>query len=918
MDPAEYREIFTLIEGIGCSEGPFFNYDKSKGCDYLAYVVGPESYCSYPLVFPLFNTQYASVRGCKMLTGDEVSSEWDGGSELTCELVDGKLHVYGNVWLVCASDHYAYFMEEPTEDPMVHILRFYNDISSLYLAYCQGKYQTDFWVPGFGPGDNENAPEGYDPSKIKYIVVDEYGKEFPVINKTQEDEYEIDDDDYIPFVVPGVVVEPGFEEPGKSWYVVHTKPGENPNFMDYSMWLSDNYNFNKYYLSSTEIVRDGNIYYKMNGYLLREKDRKVYVYSEDDQKEYLLYDFSLKEGDTFTSYDVYSGKTMNLKVLKEGWLTDGPRVFQSDKTMTYEELKEHKRPLRTWLIGREMETDVYPPEYEELFTLIEGVGCNEGPFFSYDKTNGCDYLAYLQAERPIETNQGTEYLYDDLSFPILNTRFANVHGFEMQTGEKSNTEPTDWPIRHELTFELEDGQLHGYGYAYTVCCGNDYAYIIETPTENPLVHLLHFKIDVSSSNYCDCTAWHKTDFWVPGFGPGDNEYAPEGYDPSKIEYIVVDENGNEYPVINKQSQTTTYRPFIEEDKVWKVGVTDYLNWSIDNPVEKVEYFYFDGDTIIDGKSCKRMMEQISAIENGIDYNPNAFLTYIGAWYENGHKVYFAAPNQPLHLMYDFSVSEGDTVRMDDGFKFTFTKTVGDIKGFKGVCYNLHVPIVKVYIIGMETLLLNVWLEGVGSATRPDINMDPDLVYLNKILLSCSVGDEIIYLNDKYDDIIPLDPEAPKRRIDFTHTVKVKPKAPVRRTNEEAEESLIGEYNDHQLYIRLESLNKLFIVTIKDQNDSVVYNKSVRANEIVALNIDISDYTDGDYSVCMENDEEAFNGMFTIEPTAIHDVMAEQKGRDDSQSDNAVYDLTGRRLSNNQLQHLAKGIYIIKGKKVLVR
>ena len=138
------------------------------------------------------------------------------------------------------------------------------------------------------------------------------------------------------------------------------------------------------------------------------------------------------------------------------------------------------------------------------------------------------------------------------------------------------------------------------------------------------------------------------------------------------------------------------------------------------------------------------------------------------------------------------------------------------------------------------------------------------------------------------------------------------------TNEETEESLIGEYNVHQLCIRLGALQDAFIVTIKDQNDSVVYHRYVHTNEIVALNIDISDYTEGDYSVCIENDKEAFNGKFIIEPTAIHDVMSEQKAQDDNHNNSAVYDLTGRRLSYNQLQNMGKGIYLINGKKMLVR
>ena len=47
-----------------------------------------------------------------------------------------------------------------------------------------------------------------------------------------------------------------------------------------------------------------------------------------------------------------------------------------------------------------------------------------------------------------------------------------------------------------------------------------------------------------------------------------------------------------------------YRPFIEEGKVWKFGI---LNSG--NPMKVVDYYYFDGDTIIDGRTCKQMMCQ---------------------------------------------------------------------------------------------------------------------------------------------------------------------------------------------------------------------------------------------------------------------------------------------------------------------
>ena len=43
-----------------------------------------------------------------------------------------------------------------------------------------------------------------------------------------------------------------------------------------------------------------------------------------------------------------------------------------------------------------------------------------------------------------------------------------------------------------------------------------------------------------------------------------------------------------------------YRPFVKDGKVWKVGAE-----GSGNPVQWVEYFYFDGDTIIDGRTASR-------------------------------------------------------------------------------------------------------------------------------------------------------------------------------------------------------------------------------------------------------------------------------------------------------------------------
>ena len=210
-----------------------------------------------------------------------------------------------------------------------------------------------------------------------------------------------------------------------------------------------------------------------------------------------------------------------------------------------------------------------------------------------------------------------------------------------------------------------------------------------------------------------------------------------------------------------------YRPFVEDGKVWKVGGDESRN-----PVKLVEYYYFDGDTIIDGKTCKRMMCQryvnpdYADYDNVMKYYP--LLSYMGAWYEEDQKVYFfSARDEQFTLWYDFSLDANDSLRFYDVSFVIGPRQTGGIKGFKGVYreveYSSH-PVYK-----------STWLEGVGNIIGP-IRSD----YFGKeghsqFLMSCTVGDEVIYLNDEYED--GATPEAArKQRIDFTHTIKLKPQS----------------------------------------------------------------------------------------------------------------------------------------------
>ena len=180
---------------------------------------------------------------------------------------------------------------------------------------------------------------------------------------------------------------------------------------------------------------------------------------------------------------------------------------------------------------------------------------------------------------------------------------------------------------------------------------------------------------------------------------------------------------------------------------------------------------------------------------------------------------------------------------------------------------------------------------------------PQTVINNYILMSCTVGDEVIYLNDALEDgATPESMDAKKNRFDFTHTIKTKPHAPIKR---EKEQPLYGEYNALQLDIRLNSLDDTYLVRITNEADQVVYEKTVNAGNIVALSIDISAYAKGRYTVTMENSGESFTGEFEMQTTGIETITNNKE-----EFRHTLYDLSGRRLEHAP----QKGIYIRQGKK----
>ena len=336
-----------------------------------------------------------------------------------------------------------------------------------------------------------------------------------------------------------------------------------------------------------------------------------------------------------------------------------------------------------------------------------------------------------------------------------------------------------------------------------------------------------------------------------------------------------------------------YRPFVEDDKVWKVGGIG------SNPVQLVEYYYFDGDTIIGGKTCKQMMRQRYVNAEHPDYaiiSLYPLLSYVGAWYEEDKKVYaYDSINNQFLIKYDFSLNANDTILIDNYLRCVVgPRQTGGIKGFKGV----HRDVMK------SNIYNTTWLEGVGGIDGPTRN-----VYYGKeghplFLMSCVVGDEVLYNNEDFED--GATPEgARKGRFDFTHTIKTKPQTPNRR---EAEPSIYGEYSDKLLAINLNPLGDAYMVRITDETGTAVYEKAINAGTIVGLNIDISSYTRGRYVVTVENNHESFTGEFEVQTSGIENHVANETPQGDS-----IYNLQGQRIAT-----LQKGLNIVNGKKVYNR
>ena len=372
----------------------------------------------------------------------------------------------------------------------------------------------------------------------------------------------------------------------------------------------------------------------------------------------------------------------------------------------------------------------------------------------------------------------------------------------------------------------------------------------------------------------------------------------------------------------------TYRPFIEEGKVWKVG------WfpGLINVSARTEYYYFEGDTIISNRTCKKMMRQQRSRPEWGDPNPR--ISYVGALYEEGQQVYCAFPkSDKLVLLYDFASTIGDTISIHGGsgvvsrkarLVSTYAKgNITDVALYQNVLdYDS-----ELYTKDYDFEHLVRWIEGIGAlAGSPLDNVYEWGIAGNySIPISCTLGDEVLYKNtDPYlkDGLEDTPSEVKKQWLDFTHTTKPRPKSPKLAAGDETDadeaveqETLTGEYSTRELFVSLKTLAGTYTITLTDAAGNEVYRKEVQTSNVVALNTDLTKYAAGTYTLTVENSEEQYTATLFL---PLIDVAVSDIPSDFSTQPSFIdlwTDLSGRQLTTSPTQ---KGVYIRNGKKIQVK
>ena len=796
----------------------------------------------------------------------------------------------------------------------------FGSLSNLKKVYCQAKIVPNTSQNVFGNVNLSKVTLHVPAASISAYQATEPWKNFKEIVALP------DQNDYLPFV-----------EDGKEWTMASlgiVGPEYQHTFSYQQIKLGsaievDGITFKQIVKSSWQYDQDGPTNWKETTEYVGEADGKVYIYNQQTKNTVQVMDFTLKVGDTYR-------QTLTGDPNDGGW--DFIVTAVKDTVIATSADKTPRKCLHLSLSDSKENDDVWVEGIGSLYGGVQGAyGRVKAGAISMLRICKADEQTLYEAYHPFlkegKTWNYQEYYHNlwddeqwtkDVSYVINGT--TEIDGKTYYKMYRISEEGSKYycALREEdrkvWLYTSDDGDQLLYDFGMSV--GDSY-----TPSDESiryqltaikpmrfqyyqLLNVLHY--DVSEQydptepyEYIGPEAnvegvgcekgWNIMELYaiVPPNGILHGENFLSCYEDGKCIFTADDFNGLKN---TKPDNDMAYRPFIEEGKVWKVGTIS------GNPVQVVDYYYFDGDTIIGGRTCKQMMRQRYVSPDYPEYDNLAqlpTLSKVGAWYEKDKKVYFYnEKEQTFMIKYDFSIGANESLQLIDDYPSFIIgpRQTGEIDGFKGVYRDVMIN---------QNVKSTTWLEGVGGIEGPTRNAYAEATdHMPEFLMSCAVGDEVIYFNDIYEDGATPG-GARKDRFDFTHTVKTKPKAP--RRSEDAQ-SLYGEYNNLQLGINLNPLDDTYQVSITNESGKVVYEKAINAGNIVGLNIDISAYAKGRYTVTVENSQESFTGEFETQTTGIEENVIIRKLKNVS-----IYNLQGQRIN-----YLQKGLNIVNGRKVYVK
>lgn len=189
--------------------------------------------------------------------------------------------------------------------------------------------------------------------------------------------------------------------------------------------------------------------------------------------------------------------------------------------------------------------------------------------------------------------------------------------------------------------------------------------------------------------------------------------------------------------------TYSRRPFIEAGKRWQTTtyVTDKpltvgINTYDYGTHTSINTYYFNGDTVIAGQGCAKMMRDVTRSDD-------TTTEYVGAFRQDGRRVWCYAPGSSVGcLLYDFQTLPGDPVCV--GLLYSERDTTFMLQPHKPI--QASGVLMKSVCFPVSETTRQTWVEGVGSLSAPMLNVSAYRDGTLEELRCCQVSTDTLYSN----------------------------------------------------------------------------------------------------------------------------------------------------------------------------